>query len=213
MLTYQIRQRTFRITKGEPPLEFPNDVEVSVVLSPGQPFGMEAGGGRTTVRGVGAQAKWNYNTGHYFIVSNKSLDPLEVRLIEPHRIVELKGNEMLVKTRCEPNHELTQLIDGLYYALPLLLNIDFADPPVIEEISGKVGDMPFRWELLEWRMNYETSSQETQEQKVVTAWERFGIISVTERARLLAAMHYFHVACRLSRAGLNRTGVAGGSIC
>ncbi len=42
MLTYQIRKRTFRILEGEPPLIFPNDVEVQFFMKPMQPFAFGA---------------------------------------------------------------------------------------------------------------------------------------------------------------------------
>jgi hypothetical protein len=60
--------------------------------------------------------------------------------------------------------------------------------------QGRVGG---RWQL--WRAEFRTTTQEHQESAAALAWERLGVLSVPGRRRLLAALHYFHVACRLSR--------------
>jgi len=84
----------------------------------------------------------------------------------------------------------------------MLLAVEFAYPPCIERIEGSVGTTNFNWELREWRANSRRSTQERQESAAALARERLGVISVPGRGRLLAALHYFHVACRLSRQGV-----------
>ena len=83
----------------------------------------------------------------------------------------------------------------------MLLAIEFADPPIIERVDGQIGDVDFRWELKQWKDQFEITSQEKQEQSVASSWERVGILSVPGRRRLLAALHYYHVASRLARRG------------
>jgi hypothetical protein len=51
MLTYQVRPRLFRHELDQP-LTFPARCEVRFHFGPPQPFGVEAGGGRTLIRAV-----------------------------------------------------------------------------------------------------------------------------------------------------------------
>ena len=96
---------------------------------------------------------------------------------------------------------LSGLIEGLYFVLPWLMNLSFADPPYVERVDGEVNGVPFRWELREWALGFETTTQEQQEERIAVACERLEILGKPERRRLLAALHYLHVACRLEREG------------
>lgn len=46
-----------------------------------------------------------------------------------------------------------------------------------------------------------TTTQEEQEKKACDSWCRFGVLAKLGNRRLIAALHYFHVFCRLCRAG------------
>lgn len=48
-------------------------------------------------------------------------------------------------------------------------------------------------------MEFQTTTQDEQEANVAKAWLWFDVISPPERRRLIAALHYFHVACRMAR--------------
>ena len=200
MLTYQVRPRVFRLESGQT-LPFPAAGEVCFYFCPLQPFGMEAGGGHTVVQNVAATAGFNANTGAHVIESKQPLAPLEVTIEEPSRVVKLAGNVLTISEAFASNQQLTELIQSIYFAYPMLLAVEFADPPIIERVDGRVGGVRFRWELLEWKMQYEITTQEKQEQSVVSSWERIGVLSRPGSRRLLAALHYFHVALRLARRG------------
>jgi hypothetical protein len=200
MLTYQVRPRVLHITGDRKP-EFPAEVEVWLYFQPLQPFGKAAGGGLTTVQSQPASVFFNANTGQHFVESKSPLAPLEVVIEEPTRFVAVEGNRVTIKERCEDYKELTDLLESLYFGLPLLLAVEFADPPVVERVEGQIGSVPFRWELSDWRVDLDITTQERQEQRFVTAWNRFNILSAPHRRRLIAALHYFHVACRAKRAG------------
>lgn len=199
MLTYQIRPRIFRQDSAEP-IVFPNDAEVYFYLKPLQPFGMEVGGGRTAVRAVKATAFFNANTGEHSIESKDPLKPLDVTIEEPVRTVSLKGNVFSIKEHFNDLSKLNDAIESLYFVLPALLNIEFADPPVIERVDGIIGDSRFRWELSNWGGQFRTTTQKNQEEAIVRSWNRIGVLADPNR-RLFAAVHYYHVACRLAHAG------------
>lgn len=200
MLTYQVRPRIYRHNKGET-LIFPNDVELVFFFQPLQPFGNESGGGRTSIKTVAAKLLFDSNTGRYWIKSHNPLKPLEVIIEEPSSRIEMRGNELHVQARFESLKDMDEIVQSLFFAFPILLNIEFADPPFVERVSGKVGDVSFRWELDNWRWNFQTTTQELQEIRVADSWKRLNVISNPDNRRVIAALHYFHVACRLSRAG------------
>jgi hypothetical protein len=200
MFTHQVRERHCKIAAGRQ-ISFPNTFEASFFLQPLQPFGGTAGDGRTAIRAVAARTLFNANNGHHFIQSETPLQPLEVEIREPDRTITVKGNRLVLSGRVESYDELDATLHSIFFGLPILLNVEFADPPVVERVEGRVGDVPFRWELDNWRMEFLTTTQDEQEQKALSSWARFNVISNPGNRRLLAALHYFHVFCRLSRAG------------
>lgn len=200
MLTYQVRPRIYRHSKGEN-ISFPNDVELVFYFHPLQPFGKESGGGLTAVKAVAARILFDSNTGRHWIESKKPLKQLDVVIEEPVRVIEMRGNELHISTRFNSLNEMDEIVQSLFFAFPILLNIEFTDPPFVERVAGKVGGTNFRWELDGRRMDFETTTQELQEQRIALSWKRLDILSQQENRRVIAALHYFHVACRLSRTG------------
>ena len=191
MFTYQLRPRVFRITDGDV-LSFPNSVEILVVMGPLQPFGSGLDHGQTSVRSRTARLEFNANTGKHYIVSESPLDPLNVTIDEPDRRWELRGNELRLKIdHCETNQQLTQLIESLYRALPILLNVEFIDPPIIERIEGNVGGIGFRWELSDWHFDIHTTTQDLQERKFVDSWQRLSLLGDPDNRRLIGAFTIF----------------------
>lgn len=200
MLTYQVRPRIFRHQPGEQ-LTFPAECEVNFYFQPPQPFGAAAGGGHTAVRAVAASALFNANSGECTIESKEPLSPVDVTIEEPIRTVRLAGTTLSVSQKFASLRELEEIIESIYFVLPALMNVPFADPPYIERVDGTVGLSSFRWELAEWRMEFRTTTQQQQEERFADAWKRISVLSEPSRRRLVASLHYFHVACRVARVG------------
>ena len=198
MLTYQVRPRVLRL-EGKEALSFPANGEIRFYFSPGQPFGTESGGGNTMVQNVGASVFFNMNTGKSTIESKQPLSPLDVTIIESERKIQMVGTTLTVTQSFESNQQLTKIIESLYFSIPMLLAVEFADPPIIVRVDGFIGTVKFRWELASWKGRAEITTQEKQEESVITAWKRIGLLSEHGRRRLLAALHYFHVGLRLAR--------------
>lgn len=203
MLTYQIRKRIYRIDDPNG-LKFPNEVEINFELRPLQAFGMEPGNGRTAVQATEANAVFDANTGWHNIESRQPLKPLDVTIEEADvRKVEIRGNILKVTTHAKSLEDLDDLLQSIFIGYPILLSVEFGDPVVITRVYGKVGGTPFRWELTDWMMQFDITTQEQQERKAADSWFRFNVISEPTRRRLIAALHYFHVAIRLTRAGIS----------
>jgi hypothetical protein len=200
MLTYQIRPRVFRHAPGTK-FVFPAECQITIQLQPGQPFGTQAGGGRTAVHGVAGRVLFNANNGDHYIESKPPLSPLNVTIEEPHRTVKLVGSTLTLEQRFNSLDEIQSTIECLYFLFPALLTINFADPPFIESVAGNIGATPFSWELNGWTMPFCVTSQEYQERHISIAWSRIRIVQAPERRRLQGGIHYFHQACRLARAG------------
>ena len=199
MFTYQVRSRVLRTNGTELP-EFPVRGAVNFYLSPSQPFGVEAGGGHTAVRATPARAFFNANTGAHSIESNPPLQPLNVTLTAPDQEVTLSGAKLTVAQNFDSLESLSGLLDGVYFVVPALLAVEYADPPIIERVDGELGGIQFRWELDDWKGRFRTTTQEQQEEAFALAWERVSLFTATGNRRLMAALHYFHVAARLARA-------------
>jgi len=200
VFTYQVRPRTYRPPEGKE-ISFPNDVELIFRFRPLQPFGKEPGNGRTAVKDVEANGLFNSNTGYYSIQSKSPLKPLEVIIKEPVRRVEMRGNDLHIYTRFNSLEEMDESVQSIFFVFPILLNIEFADPPFVERVAGKVGEVDFGWELSGWQANFDITTQEFQEKRIIISWMHFDVLSNPDNRRVIAALHYFHVACRLSRVG------------
>ena len=202
MLIYQVRPRIFRLDVAESSIHgWPVDAEIRFHLQPLQPFGMMAGGGRTAVQNVAARALLNPNTGVHTIESTQPLQPLEVVIRGSGRVFSLNGNVLTLTETFDSWESLRETIESVYFGLPMLLNVTLADPPIVERVYGSIGGHEFRWELSHWEMELRTTTQDLQQARIAQAWRRMPLFADANRRRLLAALHYFHVACRLDRSG------------
>jgi hypothetical protein len=199
MFTYQVRPRIFQ-TDGTPFPEFPLKGNVRLHLAPQQPFGIEPGGGRTAVKAVAAKALFNANNGEHFIESSAPLRPLDVTLEASDQLVHLEGSRLTVSQSFDSLKAVAQFIEGLYFAVPALLAVEFADPPFVQRVDGTLGGVAFRWELENWNARFQMTTQEKQEEFFAKSWQRLSLLAAPRSSRLFAALHYFHVAARLSRA-------------
>jgi hypothetical protein len=207
MLTYQIRRRLFRHAP-DAVLSVPGPCAVRFHFQPSQSFGT-ATEGRTPTRAKKASVIFDSNTGRHWVTSAEPLKPLEVIIEEVpsegsaetrHARVELKGSTLEVRREMQSLEELEEFITGMFFVLPPLIGIKFAEPPVITRVDGEVNGVAFRWELANWSMHFSPTTQGEQEERFAAAWDRLPLLSGLGPRRLIAAIHYFHVAVRLDRA-------------
>lgn len=198
MLVYQVRPRRFRVQDGATP-SFPADCIVRFRMQPLQPFGRQGDGGRTVVQSKPAEMLMDLNTGVHSAVSSEPLEPLNVVIQWPDGTWTLRGNVLELKQRFESRLDFSNAIGSVYYVVPALLAIEFGDPPYIVQVEGAIGAVPFSWELNGWRFDVTVTNQEHQEALAARALEGITLVAEVRRRRLLAAIHYFHVACRLER--------------
>jgi hypothetical protein len=156
VFTYQVRPRKFFHEKGKE-LVFPNDVELVFHLCPLQLFGLGGLGGSTFFKPKRSskfqfkkgsskhQFKVDWNTGRHTLIAGSSLDPLKVSLQAAGCRVEVHGNELHIHEHCQSSSTLEERVQDLFFAIPILLNIELFDSPFIEKVTGKVGDTPFAW--------------------------------------------------------------------
>jgi len=201
MLTYQVRPRVFRFTGEGAPPSLPADCVVRFHFLPLQPFGAEAGGGRTAVRAVAAQALFNAHSGQHTITSAQPLNPLEVILQYQDLKATWSGPVLTIAKRYTSADEFSRFVEVVYFVLPALLAVSFADPPYVSQVEGEIAGRPFHWELAWWKAGFRMTTQEEQERLAAQAWETLALVTVPARRRLVAALHYFHVASRLAREG------------
>ena len=202
MLTYQVRERIFLLDE-DVDLDFPVDAEIVLTLAPEQPFGISASGGRTVRQDVAASVHYDGNNGRMTLESKEPLEPLEVRIQDgPDRLVILEGNRLVVQQSFKSLRELDRFIQSLCLGLPAFLNLEFADPPFVGSVTGSLGGTAFQWILQGLQVPFRPVTQEIQEQRFADAWQRLPLLSdEKDRRRVLAALHYLHVACRLERSG------------
>ncbi len=202
MLTYQLHTRVFQIETGTQ-FDFPNKVHIEIKCAPAPAFGCEDGPSRTLVRGHAASVRINANTGRWTVQSQPPLETLVVTLKSPTTQFRLDGDVVAYDFECDNLEDLEGVLVAFKWILPTLLNLEFADPVVIEYIRGQVGETTFRWEHVadEWRISMRPVTANELEKHVAYSVEALSLFNGTGNRRLAAALSYFHTATRLAVCG------------
>ena len=203
MLTYQLQDRVLRI-ESEGSLEFPNSVIIEMKLGPPQAFGTSDEPSRLAILGSTARMFWNANTGRTQIQSKPPLKPLNVEIRTPEQRLTLSGDLLTYEATCQDLSELHGILQAFLYVFPSLLNVRFADPPYVQYVQGHVGGGRFRWEHREARGQFAPKTQDEIERHVADSFERLDLMAGVTNRRLAAGLHYFHMASRLSVAGISQ---------
>lgn len=200
MLTYQVRGRAFYFDTDERPT-FPALAEVEFEFEPPIPFGGAIGESLTVKRGAEARLKWNANTGKDWAETQEPLDPVHHELRIPGSRLSFRGNVLTLRETVDNLKQLASRLESIYYGLPLLLNVDFIDSPIVTRVSGSLGGLTFAWGLARTIGRMDVTDTENQEKRITTAWDRFTLVSQPENRRLVAALGSYRLACRLARSG------------
>ena len=198
MLTYQVRERIFRVKRN---LDFPNDVKLRFLFHPDTALGNAGAEGRTWKQATPGSVIFNANTGHFRIEPKNGLDELDVTYEHSNIVFRLVANQLTLTSHCSSNRELTELLESVYYVFPFVLSLCLQEPVVVDRVDGSVGSEPLAWELKSWQVPILISNQEKQEQRVIEAWDLMAFFSSFGNMRMVGALKYFHAACRLSRVG------------
>lgn len=187
-------------------------MEIVFHLSPLDLFGCGEPGGRTGIFGGTNQFRIDANSGRHTRISPNGLVPLKCFFEESGCRIEMKGNNLHIHEQCQSYSNLKERVEGLYFCIPILLNIEFFDPPFISRVSGRVGDLPFVWILDHHPIPTHLTTQIRQEEIIETTWCRWKIISTSGNERVIAALYYFHIACRLKATGYSPWEFTGATI-
>lgn len=144
MLTYQLQQRLIAKTNDKE-FVFPNDITIEVYLEPTGQFGIGKTSGKTILAGSKSSQFWDANTGKTWSESEVSLKPIDTSVEFTNLKLELKGNIILAKARRNSLVELYNLLVSLHYTIPILLNLEFVEPPVVKYTRGTIGEATFNW--------------------------------------------------------------------
>ena len=203
MLTYQLQQRLCRI-KNEKDFVFPNDVEIEIFYEPTEQFGVMSDPpklSKTAVKNSKVNHYWDANTGKHGNVSDPPLQTIQAVLKLDELQLEITGNILKAKTRCQSFEELSDLLTILHYFLPILLNLELAEPPVVKTTRGRVGESIFGFELESAGHLIDVITKENQEKRIIDSFHRITLVTELSNRRLAAACYYYYVAKRLVESG------------
>lgn len=207
MLTYRLQDRIFQ-TKDRRSLTFPNKATIKFHLRPLVPFGGSHGPSRNIVGDRRFNIRVNATTGRMVAETQEGplFEPLDVSLDLLGNSIRVAGNEMSVESQCASLSDLHQLVSALFHIFPSILNLHILDSPVVIQVTGDIGGQEFEWiyDPAELRLSTVVTSKEGQEQLVADSWRYMALFDHGSNRRLMASLHYFHIACRLLEAGVNR---------
>lgn len=180
---------------------FPNDVEIEIFLEPTAQFGMGKEAGRTIVQKSSGVVSFDANTGKSYVKStNSELKPIRVLVEFTNLKIKMNGNKLSLRKTCENFEDLINLLVFAHHKIPILLNLELFEAPLVKRTSGKVGEIEFNWELkeqLDWR--YDVTNEEKQQKRVANSILHADFVAGNRR--LDASLSYFYQASRLSESG------------
>ena len=200
MLTYLLHERIFRAEENKQ-LEFPNTLVVTAKLSPSVIFGAANDYSRLVVYQSEGHLIWNANTGRVQCKSEPSLPLLDVTVESTETKFILKGDMLTYTFPCKSLDQLLGCLNGLQFVFPAFLNLKFPDPPTVEYIKGKLGDVEFRWEHKGMIHSFTPQTSEILEEHVAEFINILPLINGTKNRRLVAAIYYFYTSSRLLVSG------------
>lgn len=180
---------------------FPAHGEVKFTLTPPGTFGSGDLSDNLMLEGVHISLAQERNTGKYIRTEPQRMDPISISAQVGNVSMRAEGNVVTVKRPFESLSELHNLIASVHFGLPVVLALKFRDTPIVTAVTGTVGGVNFTWAYGEYMWPWQQTTKEMQEQSFLESWERLELILPRQNARLFAALHYFHVACRLAIVG------------
>jgi len=170
-------------------------------LGPPEAFGTGSDYSRLAIHKSKLEILFNANTGKSNASSTPSLQPVDVTIESPGTVFAIQGDTLKYEFYCENNLNLERTIIGIQNIFPALLNLSFADPPVVLNTKVYVGDSTFTWEHERLGFNFTLHTQELVEQSIADSIERLSLFHGFKNRSLAAAIHYFYIASRLTVSG------------
>lgn len=200
MFAYQARPRVcFRDDGRE--LVFPNEVRIDIVFSPVTGLGGIAPPGRTGILDQTVRLNINANTGQTTVGVEAPLDEVTFDGIVGGVTVHLGGPHLEINFVCQSREQLEGVLNVFHHILPMVLGITFVDPPTVATTAGRVGDVPFTWQVERGAGSFDVTTSEIQHVRVEEALRRIKLFVAPENRRLLAGISYFNRAARLECSG------------
>jgi len=202
LFAYRFRPRELKIKNGLP-LEFPNACTITVALEPRDLFGGEVGSSPILTLDREAELRWNPNIGNWCPTSKEPFPKVTVQGKVWTGTMVVEGAEAKLTLDCYSHEHLTNGVNMLYAWLPATLSIALAAPVRIVQLQGVLGHTVFTAEipLSRWKPKMEVVNAQYQEEKILHALSFLRILPHINRARIFAALNYFHLARRLACQG------------
>lgn len=158
MLTYQLQRRVL-MKKDRNEFVFPNNLEIEILFEPSSQYGNVVEKGKTVRKGSKATMFYDSNTGRTWVNSDRPLEPINASIEWTNLKLKLKANKLTANAKCNSRKDLGDLLVTLHYILPILLNLEFAEPPVAKYTKGKIGRAEFNRELAERLSCFDATSE------------------------------------------------------
>jgi len=194
------RQRP-RLLTNRDRMHFPADVQIQMDLAPLEPFGAANEGGRQLFGAdetapVDGRQTWDPDIGRGTVASEP--DPMPLEREEPGELAyTVEGNSLRLGFECRGYQQLIESLRLVTTRVPQLLTTQLLQPVYVRATRGTAGGIPFRWIYEQDFLPFETTSPARQLRRIDWSVRTFRVLDWTSLSGLSAALHYFHVACRL----------------
>jgi len=196
MYNYRSQSRVLRMKQGETKINFPAQITIQIKLAPAASLGSSVPG-RTRIAGK-CRLTWNASTDRTTLESLPPLPLVQVEFESGTARWEMHGELIKMTTKIVNANQLSEWLDKLSLSLSELLNLELEDATTVLGMSLRIGNALYKLEYVPSQAMLGTDTSEAfQAERVKSVFRRLQSPSVLDSRRLQAALHYFHVACRL----------------
>ncbi len=213
MLTYDLNSFSV-VFEDKGSIKLPSLVRLDVELGPETLFGIKDGFTRACFTGgnvseifidfeKGTQGCRNVLKpedfhGEFTCPEAKSKDEKDV--FKEYKI-EMVGNVLSLSLDCENNKDFGILLYLARYLAPASLSLELWESVFVKRISGVCGDRPFKLRLPTYGNLMSVIRPGDVAKRIDYAFGNLHALRLIQNPRLKAALHYYHVACRLTAVG------------
>jgi len=192
--------------KGDPitSADYPCDVELHMVLSPADAFGVDCGTRSTAQLGQPIGMLFNANDGSVRMGEGGLIDQISLQSCLAASVpisVVFNGNRMDATLTAHTRSDLTETVGVLNEYVPPLLTLYFGVPIKVEKFHGRVSGKPVNIEIPFGEGGVHASTRCSQEAGIRAAVDAAGVLTQPEMQRLMAALYYYQQAVSLDPPG------------
>lgn len=189
-------------------ITYPCKVTLNFYFKPEGIFGVAGAYGTSAPEGSPATLTWDAFQSKMKFWTDSIIPSIELQTKFKKADLFFVGNVLRLVFIADSKKQINALADDFLYCFPSLLSLEMTDVPSIYEVRGTAGDTEICYGLNQSEtVHLDVINKQKQENRILDALNRMtfmGGLANLKNRRLLAALQYFYISCRLQRTDNNQ---------